>query len=108
MKLKKSKNIAKEKKKTNGVTSEKNPKSLDDFLATWSDDEDDSSEESPGQNGTQNGHDKLNGHDNQQNEDDKSESSVSEDESSDNEFKGEVSKQKKYLAGLQDNDPEFF
>ena len=48
MKLKKSKNIEKEKKKTNGVTSEKNPKSLDDFLATWSDDEDDSSEESPG------------------------------------------------------------
>ena len=108
MKLKKSKNIEKEKKKTNGVTSEKNPKSLDDFLATWSDDEDDSSEESPGQNGTQNGHDKLNGHDNQQNEDDESESSVSEDESSDTEFKGEVSKQKKYLAGLKDNDPEFF
>ena len=107
MKLKKSKKIDKKTDKTNGVQSKKNSKSLDDFLATWSDDEDDSSEETPEENGLQNGNHVTNGHD-ISDQDAESASTASEDESSDTEVQGEASQQKKYLAGLKDNDPEFF
>ena len=109
MKLENSKKMQGKKKKGSHSQLPKSTKSLDDFLATWSDDEDNSSEESPGQNGIQNGHKNVNGHKEPVADNNEKSSSSSEDESSsDTEPKGEVTQQKKYLAGLKDNDPEFF
>ena len=85
---------------------EKKAKSLDDFLATWSDEEEESMEDSENSNNITNGSSHIGNH--QEKEiSDESTQTTSEDEGS-GEENGQSTQQKNYLAGLKNKDPEFY
>merc|ERR1711997_1227147 len=105
MKQKKSKNMEAKKQKDIQI-GEKKPKSLDDFLATWSDEDEESMEESENLNDIPNGNSKHEQHEVKESSD-ASSHSASEDEGS-GEENGQSKQQKNYLAGLKNKDPEFY
>ena len=107
MKQKKSMHGDFNKKKNSEQKTKKNqPKSLDDFLATWSDDDDDHIDQvSAVQSGIpQNETTPTKG--DESSEDSNSSSDEKDDYNS--ESTGQVTQQKKYLSGLKDKDPEFY
>ena len=108
MKEKKLKDMKIKKKKTVMIPTDKNSsKSLDDFVSTWSDEDDSDDDENEITNGHLNSEQEdcpnLNGAtgDSSSSESDDSDASVTEE-------KGQVAQQKEYLAGLKNKDPEFY
>ena len=110
MELKKTKSKGDKKKNHTKPPKKGKTKSLDEFLATWSDEEEsdgNANDENPNDNMKHSSNNQKLTNENSESEEE-SENDSEDQEDSDGEHNGQATKQKEYLAGLKDKDPEFY